>query len=100
MIYVTQFQGHCKGLCSRNIRKIVLNYVIINTLHVGIYMIELFSKAAIPSIHVIFFFTYIGCSMVAVRYVIHELTKCEHCIASIQKKKFSLNSFYIERYQR
>ena len=49
--YTTQFQGHFKGLCKRNLRKIVLNSVIINTLHVGIYMIELFSKAAITSIH-------------------------------------------------
>ena len=31
----------------------MLNSVIINTLHVGIYMIELFYKAAITSIHVI-----------------------------------------------
>ena len=30
-----------------------LNPVIINTLHVGVYMIELFSKAAIISVHVI-----------------------------------------------
>ena len=53
MTYITQFQGHFKGLCNRNLRKIVLKSVIINTLHVGIYMIELFSKAAITSIHVI-----------------------------------------------
>ena len=54
-MYITQFQGHFKGLCNINLGKIVLNYVIINTLHVGIYiyMIELFSKAAITSIHVI-----------------------------------------------
>ena len=30
-----------------------LNPVIVNTLHVGVYMIELFSKAAIISVHVI-----------------------------------------------
>ena len=30
-----------------------LNPVMINTLHVGVYMIELFSKAAIISVHVI-----------------------------------------------
>ena len=30
-----------------------LNPVIINTLHVGVYVIELFSKAAIISVHVI-----------------------------------------------
>ena len=53
MTYITQFQGHFNGLCNRNLRKILLNSVIINTLHVGIYMIELFSKAAITSIHVI-----------------------------------------------
>ena len=46
--YVTLFQGHFKWLCNRCLRKIVLNSV-----HVGIYMIELFSKAAITSIHVI-----------------------------------------------
>ena len=53
MTYITQFQGHFKGLCNRNLRKLVSNSVIINTLHVG--MIELFSKAAITSIglHVI-----------------------------------------------
>ena len=56
MTYITQFQGHFKGLCNRNLRKIVLNSVKINTLHVGIklyIMIELFSKAAFTSIHVI-----------------------------------------------
>ena len=47
--YKTQFQGNFKGVCNRNLRKIVLNSVIINTLHVGIYMIELFYKAAITS---------------------------------------------------
>ena len=41
MTYTTQFQGHFKGLCNRNLLKIVLNYVVINT------------KAAITSIHVI-----------------------------------------------
>ena len=46
--YKTQFHGRVKGVCNRNLRKIVLN-----TLHVGIYMIELFYKAAITSIHVI-----------------------------------------------
>ena len=51
--YITQFLGHFTGLCNINLRKIVLNYVIIITLHVGICMIELFSKAAITSIHVI-----------------------------------------------
>ena len=51
--YKTQFQGHFKGVCNRNLRKIVLNSVIINTLHVGIYRIELFYIAAITSIHVI-----------------------------------------------
>ena len=51
--YKTQFQGHFKGVCNRNLRKIVLNSVIINTLHGGIYMIELFYKVAITSIHVI-----------------------------------------------
>ena len=51
--YKTQFQGHCKGVCNIHLRKIVLNSVIINTLHVGIYMIELFYKAAITSIHAI-----------------------------------------------
>ena len=35
----------------------MLNSVIINTLHVGIYMIELFSKAAITSIDVILLHT-------------------------------------------
>ena len=50
--YKTQFQGHFKGVCNRNLRKMVLNSVIINTLHVGIYMLELFYKAAITSIHV------------------------------------------------
>ena len=51
----TQFQGHFTGVCNRNLRKIVLNSVIINTLHVGIglYMTELFYKAAITSIQVI-----------------------------------------------
>ena len=51
----TQFQGYFKGLYNINLRKIVLNSFIINTLHVGIYIytIELFSKAAITSIHVI-----------------------------------------------
>ena len=49
--YKTQFQGHFKGVCNINLQKIVLNSVIINTLHVGIYMIELFYKAAITSIH-------------------------------------------------
>ena len=29
MMYITQFQGHFKGLCNRNLRKIVLNSVII-----------------------------------------------------------------------
>ena len=53
MAYITQFQGHFEGLCNRNLCKIVLNSVIINTLHVCLYMIELFSKAAITSIHVI-----------------------------------------------
>ena len=53
VMYKTQFQGHFKRVCNRNLRKIVLNSVIINTLHVGIYMIELFYKAAITSIHVI-----------------------------------------------
>ena len=55
MTYITPFQGHFEGLCNRNLCKIVLNSVIINTLHVCIYiyMIELFSKAAITSIHVI-----------------------------------------------
>ena len=53
MTYKTQFQGHFKGVCNRNLRKIVLNSVKINTLHVGLYMIELFYKAAITSIHVI-----------------------------------------------
>ena len=48
--YKTQFQGHFKGVCNRNLRKIVLNSVKINTLHVGLYMIEL---SAITSIHVI-----------------------------------------------
>ena len=33
-----QFQGHFKGVCNRNLRKIVLNSVKINTLHVGIYI--------------------------------------------------------------
>ena len=51
--YKTQFQGHFTGVCNRNLRKIVLNSVIISTLHIGIYMIELFYKAAITSIHVI-----------------------------------------------
>ena len=51
--YKTQFQGHFKGVCNRNLRKIVLNSVKNNTLHVGLYMIELFYKAAITSIHVI-----------------------------------------------
>ena len=51
--YKTQFQGHFKGVCNRNLRKIVLNSDIINTLHVGIHMFELFYKAAITSIHVI-----------------------------------------------
>ena len=53
VMHIMQFQGHFKGLCKRNLRKTVLNSVIINTLHIGIYMIELFSKAAITSIHVI-----------------------------------------------
>ena len=54
-VHITQCQGHFKGLCNRNLRTIMLNSVIINTSHVGIYiyMIELFSKAAITSIHVI-----------------------------------------------
>ena len=79
--YKTQFQGHFKGVCNRNLRKIVLNSVIINTLHVGIYMIELFYKAAITS---------------AVWYVIHEWTKFEHCIASIG----AYSKQIIESYQR
>ena len=49
--YKTQFQGHFKGVCNRNLRKIVLNSVKSNTLHVD--MIELFYKAATTSIHVI-----------------------------------------------
>ena len=80
--YKTQFQGHFKGVCNRNLRKIVLNSVKINTLHVGLYMIELFYKAAIYTRYII---TDIGCSRVAVWYVIHEWTKFEHCIASIQQ---------------
>ena len=64
-----------------------LNPVIINTLHVGVYMIELFSKAAIISVHVIFF-TDISCSMVVVRDVMHEWAKFEHCIASIQQTNY------------
>ena len=36
--YKTQFQGHFKGVCNTNLRNIVLNPVIINTLHVGIYI--------------------------------------------------------------
>ena len=79
--YKTQFQGHFKAVCNRNLRKIVLNSVKINTLHVGIYMIELFYKAAITSIHVIL----LQISRVAVWYVIHEWTQFEHCIASIQQ---------------
>ena len=59
----------------------MLNSVKINTLHVG--MIELFYRAAITYIRYII--TDIGCSRVAVRYVIHEWTKFEHCIASIQQ---------------
>ena len=38
--YKTQFQGHFKGVCNINLRKIVLNSVIINTLHVGIYIYD------------------------------------------------------------
>ena len=53
MTYKTQFQGHFKGICNRNLRRIVLNSAKIITLHVGIYMIELFYKAAITSMHVI-----------------------------------------------
>ena len=85
--YKTQLQGHFKGVCNRNLRKIVLNSVNINTLHVVIYMIELFYKAAITSIggSTRYIITDIGCSMVAVWYVIHEWTKFEHCIASIQQ---------------
>ena len=83
--YKTQFQGHFKGVCNRNLRKIVLNSVKINTLHVGLYMIELFYKAAITSIYTRYIITDIGCSRVAVWYVIHEWTQFEHCIASIQQ---------------
>ena len=46
-------------------------------------MIELFSKAAIISVHVIIIITDISCSMVVVRDVMHEWAKFEHCIASI-----------------
>ena len=53
MTYITHFQGYFKGLYNINLHKRVLNSVIINTLHVGIYIIELFSKAAITSIHII-----------------------------------------------
>ena len=60
-----------------------LNPVIINTLHVGVYIIELYSKAAIISVHVILL--HISCSMVVVRDVMHEWAKFEHCIASIQQ---------------
>ena len=52
-MYITLFQGHFKGLCNINVCNKKLNPVIINTLHVGVYMIELFSKAAIISVHVI-----------------------------------------------
>ena len=51
-------------------------------------MIELFYKAAITSIgptRYIITDRPIGCSRVAVWYVIHEWTKFEHCIASIQQ---------------
>ena len=65
MTYTTQFQEHFKGVCNRNLRKIVLNSVIINTLHVGIYIIVLLSKAAITSIHVILLqiLTVVECSL-------------------------------------
>ena len=50
--YITLFLEHFEGPCNRNLRKILLNSVIVrpNTLHIGIYMIELFYKAAITSI--------------------------------------------------
>ena len=61
-----------------------LNPVIITTLHVGVYMIELFSKAAIISVHVILL------QILAVlwwslegRYA--RMGKFEHCIASTQQ---------------
>ena len=53
--------------------------------YIILYMIELFSKAAITSIHVMILHK-IGYSRVAVRYVIHEWTKFEHCIASIKQR--------------
>ena len=48
--YITLFLEHFEGHCNRNLRKILLNSVIVNTLHIGIYMIELFYKTAITSI--------------------------------------------------
>ena len=67
--YITVFPGHFKWH-NKHLHKKVLNYVRINALHVNVYRIELFYKAAITC-YTCYIITDIGCSMLVVMDVMH-----------------------------
>ena len=68
--YITVFPGHFKWHNNKHLHIKVLNYVRINALHVDVYRVELFSKAAITC-YTRYIITDIGCSMLAVMDVMH-----------------------------